>query len=158
MGAFRSLKKLEVPSLLAFPGSRIALYYEAVEVNNSSQAEIQILGNKEGFLSLSNALLFFYNEDWEEEVLFLHELPYVESELVLLLFSGYGKKYSDLPDGKVFSGPDGFEWHINWEYIVHIAAGLHALYSAGDNGDHLHFDNYQKTKDPIELSVFAGLE
>ena len=137
-----------VPASLVFENSRIIISYNTSNKLNSTNTAIVISGNENGFLSLSNSLI--YASNMLEEQIRLEELPFVKSSSKVHIIidddiknvHGYIIKINE----------NEFEWLLSEVNMDVVSSAIHSL---GYVNKELHFDSGM---DESETSVYCVVD
>jgi hypothetical protein len=138
-----------LPENLIFKGASLKLLFETKADVNRTLSSIIIEGTASGFLSLANAILYYLND--LQEVIPLHELSFVSSEIKLTINiddSLANDQYGRLR-GK---NAKEFEWRISESSLCQLASEIHSL---GHINEELHLDQGKQTD---EISVYCVLQ
>ncbi|MCB2202301.1 hypothetical protein KQH51_05470 [bacterium] len=129
------MKLSNLPSDLIFPDSLLRLYFEATSEVNRTGSALVFEGTRGGFLSLSNALIYFRN-DLEESVS-LHELSFVNSEIEMTMQIASGASFGLGGEVERLS-EHRFVWRLSEEGFSEFAFAVHSL---GHLNPEIHFDD-----------------
>lgn len=125
------------------------IYFGENVFYNRTKNSIVIEGNRTGFLSLSNAILYWMND--LRDFFTLTTLPYVESDLTFSI--QIDDKLDGISCGMVSSsGNNNFVWKMSEAELCEIVSVIHSL---GYINSELHFDE-DKSKD--EVTVYCVLQ
>lgn len=137
-----------VPDDLIFLNSFIHITYEMDSTVNKTNSAIIINGNRAGFLSLSNIILFYAND--LEGKIHLHQLPFVKSASDLTI--QISEEATSISGDIAAIGGNGFIWKLTERNVDHISASIHSL---GHINNELHLDNGKITDD---ISVYCVVD
>ena len=83
---------MNIPEIFIFPNSKIEIDYETKVKVNQTKTAIIIEGNKNGFLSLANFLIYSSNNGGHPQYnlpgdgqIYVHRFPFVKSDLELII-------------------------------------------------------------------------
>ena len=99
--------------------------------SENGPAEIQVVGNRAGLLSLANVLLWLVANAWRREFLGLGELPFVQFEASLTISIRLSVEEATNRDGLLSRTDRGeqFEWTIGEDDLKRVALHVHRLAS-----------------------------
>lgn len=138
--------KYQLPQNLIFANSILQIVFVENAGLNKTKASIVIEGTREGFLSLSNVLLYLSND--LQEVIRLDLIPFVNGEVELKIEC----------DDTVNSGSYGiiqrksdnqFSWLLSESELCKVASELHSL---GHLNNELHLD---ESKSIDDISIYC---
>jgi hypothetical protein len=136
---------MKIPENLIFAESNITINFAEDSYLNTTASSILIAGSRNGFLSLSNCLIYLVNS--LENKIELHNLPFVNSEIRLTI--ELDEAVSGVANGKVLKRDSEFIWVMSETESNSVFTGFHSL---GHLNPELHLDD-GKTKE--ELSVYC---
>ena len=146
---------MDVPEIFIFSDSKIKIDYETKVKVNKTETAIVIEGNKNGFLSLANFLIYssndgdhpHYNLARESQIL-VHKFPFVESDLELIVSYWEDNLMPEISRIQKI-GAKKFIWEMSEITIDIYASGMHGLaYAFAEN----HLDRDMKADD---ISVYC---
>ena len=135
---------IQIPSILIFQGARLQITFEDTNPSNRTSREIMIMGNREGFLSLANTLIFCVND--LVDVIPLHEMQFVTSDFNLLIAVD---EANISRGGIVEPNANGFIWSFSEDALCLTATNIHSL---GYANPELHLDSDKLFED---ISVYC---
>lgn len=137
---------MNLPKDLIFPEAVITIRFSTGEFLNRTANSIVIEGNRTGFLSLSNCLIYLANS--LEESIDLNSLPFVNSQIKLSL--EIDEAVDQIHDGLVnSSGKAEFIWRMSESTSNEIFCLIHSL---GHLNPEIHFDRNKMVED---LSIYC---
>ena len=116
---------------MTVPGARLALDQGRA---SDGQAEILLLGNRAGLLSLANVILWLRAVSWRREMLSLAELPFLEAKGTTRLLIRVGAEDATGSHGSIGSSAAGpeFEWLIPEDDLEAVGLSIHRLAASPD--------------------------
>lgn len=132
---------MNIPEDLIFPRTAVTIRFSAGEFLNQTASSIVIEGNRTGFLSLANCLIYFANS--LEESIGLSSLPFITSHVKLTI--QLDESVDHIHDGIVTrSGKEEFTWRISESASNEIFCLIHSL---GYLNPEIHFDRDKMVED-----------
>ena len=115
---------MNIPDSLIFEGSKIRISFNRTEKLNSSSAAVVIEGTPNGFLSLSNCLIYLANS--LQECIDVSELPFVSADVNFRLI--LDESVNDCAVGTVTT-PDeiNFTWTLSENDSNSVFTLMHSL-------------------------------
>jgi hypothetical protein len=117
---------------MTVPGARLALDNGRA---TGGQAEILLLGNRAGLLSLANIVLWLRAMSWRREMLSLAELPFVETKGAMTLLIRVGPENATGSHGSIRTNEPGveFEWLIPEDDLETVGLSIHRLVASPES-------------------------
>jgi len=139
--------KLKVLDKLIFNNSKIRISFKKDFNQNTTKDSILIEGNRNGFLSMANLLLYFNNELTED--ILLHDIPFVDSHFPFIV-NIKDEEGTKLFDAEVVNHNNSYYWMMDEINFCQTCSSFHSL---GTINAEIHFDDGIVNKDAI--SVYA---
>lgn len=139
---------MKIPANLIFNGSKVIISFDESGLLNRTSVAIVIDGNPNGFLSLSNCLIYLTNE--LQDNIDLSQLPFVSSQVNLGI--RLDESAAGFPVGKVERiGERDYIWTLSEEKSNGVFAAIHSL-------GHLNLDLHLDTeKAKSDISIYCSV-
>ena len=111
---------------MTVPGAHLAI---SLGADDDGRAELQLLGNRAGLLSLANVVFWLRAMAWRRELLSFGELPFVEKEGSIALHIRIGADDARDSHGVVRKLDRGtqYEWMIPEDDLQRVGLSIHRV-------------------------------
>jgi len=139
-------KKIDIPKILILDKAKLKIYIEEKLRVNKTEKAIIITGNREGFFTFSNYLIYCLN-NLEEKINV--NLEFIDSKIDFEILIVDNEKEENKLLWVVEKGIEKYIWKLTEISYLYVATDIHSLAYCNDE---IHFDDYKRED---EISVYC---